>query len=104
MKSAVRKFVLLLCLLGLGGCYVVNQQKFERRVYREVAVGMSVDDALARLTDIGLTCTATNPAECSRVRQSLMPYSCVERVRVHWTDPARRVTNIEIPAIACAGL
>jgi hypothetical protein len=90
--------------MGLSGCYFRNQKAFERRVQSEVAVGMPVHDALLRLSDMRLSCIGGNPADCSRVRQSLMPYSCVERVRVHWTEQTQRITRIEIPEIACTGL
>lgn len=95
---------LLLCATGLSGCYFRNQKAFERRVEGLVSVGMPVQQALARLSDLRLTCTVANPADCSRIRQSLMPYSCVERVRVYWMEQTQRVTRIEIPPIACAGL
>lgn len=82
---------------------VDNQRAFEHRVLNEVAVGMPVKDAIARLSTMRLDCSRGNPADCSRIRQSLMPYSCIERVRVSWTDQTQGVSNIEIPKIACAG-
>jgi hypothetical protein len=96
--------VLLLCTIVLSGCYFRNQKAFEHRVRNHVAVGMPLQDAIARLSDMRLTCTRGNPSECSRIRQGLMPYSCVERVRLHWMEQAQQVTEVEIPEIACAGL
>jgi hypothetical protein len=96
--------VLLLCTIVLSGCYFRNQKAFEHRIQNHVAVGMPLQDAIARLSEMRLTCTRGNPSECSRIRQSLMPYSCVERVRLHWTEQAQQVTEVEIPEIACAGL
>lgn len=94
----------LLCVLGLNGCYVRNQKSFERRVENAVSVGMPLEQALSRLSGLHLTCSIANPADCSRLRESLMPYSCVERVRVYWTGEIQQVTRIDIPQIACAGL
>ena len=102
--SVLAGLALLFCVIDLSGCYFPNQRAFEDRVRTKIAVGMPVEEAIARLSDMRLDCTRANPADCSRARQSLMPYSCVERVRVSWTDQSKRVSNIEIPKIACAGL
>jgi hypothetical protein len=95
---------LLLCAVDLSGCYFRNQTAFERRVQGHVVVGMPVQDAIARLSEMRLSCTRANPADCSRIRQGVMPYSCIERVRLHWTEQTQQVTKIEIPEIACTGL
>lgn len=101
--SVFVRLALLFCVIDLSGCYFANQRAFEHRVLNEVAVGMPVEDAIARLSAMRLDCSRGNPADCSRIRQSLMPYSCVERVRVSWTEQTQRVSDIEIPKIACAG-
>jgi hypothetical protein len=98
------RLALVLCVIDLSGCYFRNQKAFEQRVQTHVAVGMPMQDAIARLADMRLTCTGANPADCSRIRQSLMPYSCVERVRLQWGEQTKQVTKIEIPEIACSGL
>ena len=95
---------LALCAQALTGCYVCNQKAFENRVQAHIAVGMPMQAAIAKLADMRLICSSGNPAECSRIRQSLLPYSCVERVRLHWMKSTQQVTKIEIPEIACAGL
>lgn len=94
---------LLLGAMGLSGCYFRNQKSFERRVESVISVGMPLQLAVSRLSDLRLTCAIVNPADCSRIRKSLMPYSCVERVRVYWSGETQQVTRIEIPEIACAG-
>jgi hypothetical protein len=103
-RAPLAKLALVLCAIDLSGCYFRNQEAFEHRVQTHVAVGMRMQDAITRLTEMRLTCTGANPADCSRIRQSVMPYSCVERVRLHWEDQTKRVTEVEIPKIACAGL
>ena len=105
MRTPLAIAAALICTLDLSGCYFRNQRAFESRVQKRVAVGIPLRVAVAHLADIRLTCTTNNPAECTRIRQSLMPYSCVERVRLFWAeDAARPITRIEVPAIACAGL
>ena len=104
MRVRLLEIAVLFCALDLSGCYFRDQQAFEHRVQSHVAVGMSAQDAIARLSDLRLTCTGTHPADCSRIRQSLMPYSCIERVRLYWSEQTQRITKVEIPKIACTGL
>jgi hypothetical protein len=59
---------------------------------------------VAALDERKMHCNGENPLDCSRLRQSLMPYSCVERVRLYSSGSDRVVTEIEIRKIACAGL
>ena len=101
--SVFVRLALLFGVTDLNGWYFANQRAFEHRVLNQVAVGMPVEDAIARLSVMRLDCSRGNPEDCSRIRQSPMPYSCVERVRVSWTEQTHRVSNIEIPRIACAG-
>jgi hypothetical protein len=88
----------------LSGCYFVNQPKFEASIHRRVSVGMPLQAAVAALGGRKMRCNGENPVDCSRLRQSLMPYSCVERVRLYSSGLDRVVTEIEIRKIACAGL
>jgi hypothetical protein len=88
----------------LSGCYFVNQPKFEASINRRVSVGMPLQAAVAALGERKMHCNGENPVDCSRLRQSLMPYSCVERVRLYSSGSDRLVTEIQIPRIACAGL
>jgi len=104
LRTLLARLVLLFFVVDLGGCYFRNQAAFDSRIRKEVAVGMPVQDAMARLSKMRLSCIHSEPADCSRVRQSLLPYSCVERVRLHWAEQTQRVTRIEIPDIVCAGL
>jgi hypothetical protein len=87
----------------MGGCYFVNQTRFEHSVSEHVVIGMPLQVAIANLGVIKLRCTDGNPIDCSRLRQGLQPYSCVERVRLHWSME-RIVDAIEVPKITCAGL
>jgi len=98
------RLTLLLAAISMSGCYFPDQRALEYRVQSKVAVAMPVQDAMAQLSQMRFDCVRANPADCSRLRESLMPYSCVERVRVYWSEQTRLVAKIEIPKIACAGL
>ncbi len=98
---------LSLILVGvalLNGCYFVNQPRFEASVHRQVTVGMPLQSAVAALSQLKLHCDGHDPLDCSRLRQSLLPYSCVERVRLYLSTVDPVITEIQIPKIACAGL
>jgi hypothetical protein len=98
------KRLAFLSLLPLSGCYFPNQSEFEQSVHGEVSVGMPLKTAVANLRNLKLACTGSNPSDCSRIRQSILPYSCVERVRLQWSGEDQVVQAINIPKIACAGL
>ncbi|RQP24564.1 hypothetical protein DZC73_14885 [Albitalea terrae] len=90
--------------LVLGGCYTLDQPKFEQYVNERVSQGMSLSEAELRLAREGFTCEATSAApaaSCARTRQSVLPYSCIERVLLQSSEG--RVTSVEVPKIACAG-
>jgi hypothetical protein len=80
------RLVVAVVLLTLGGCYFANQPRLERTVHDHCQ------------------CSGTSPVDCSRLRQSLMPYSCVERVRLYSSGKPPVVDAIEVPKIACTGL
>jgi hypothetical protein len=99
------KLVLVLGFSALlSGCYFVDQPKFEASVHKQVSVGMPLQTAVVALSQRKMDCSGENPVDCSRIRQSLMPYSCIERVNLYSTGTDRLVTEIQIPKIACAGL
>jgi hypothetical protein len=103
MRRFLRQLTLV-CALVLGGCGNDDQSQFEESVHRQVSLGMPLQAAAANLSKLKLECSGTNPVDCSRIRQSLLPYSCVERVRLHWSEPDQVVDEVEIPKIACTGL
>jgi hypothetical protein len=72
-------------------------------VHKQVSVGMPLQVAIANMGRLKLQCMGDNPLDCSRVRQGLMPYSCIERVRLHWSAGPQVVDTIDIRQIACAG-
>ena len=90
--------------LTITGCYFVNQPRFERTVHAHIALGMPLELAVSNASAMHMKCSGDSPVDCSRLRQSLMPYSCVERVRLYSSGAPSVVDVIDIPKIACAGL
>jgi hypothetical protein len=88
----------------LSACYIAHQDKYEEAVHSWIRIDMPFATAISILGTKGMTCTGGNPTSCSRVRQGLQPYSCVEKVMVRFADPNMLVDEIQIPKIGCAGL
>jgi hypothetical protein len=103
-NSTVRKTLCLISFALLSACYFVRQEKFEESVHAWIRVDMPFSQAISILGSKGLICAGNQPVSCSRIRQGLQPYSCVERVNVSFTDPYMLVSEIQIPKIHCAGL
>ena len=105
MDGTIRKTLLLFVATALlSACYFVHQEKFERSVHSWIRIDMPFSLAISILGTKGMTCTGEHPASCSRIRQGLQPYSCIERVNVSFAGPHMLVDAIEIPKITCAGL
>lgn len=103
-SNDVTLFAVAIVCSTLGGCYFVNQPRLERAVHAHLAVGMLLQTAVGNASTMKFKCSGTGPVDCSRLRQSLMPYSCVERIRLYSAGMPPVVDAIEIPKIACAGL
>ena len=102
-RLIVAKVLAVACLTGaLAGCYSPNQKAFEREVHTLVQPGMPVSAAVAHLTQRGFDCTG-EPITCSRIRQRLLPSSCIERVNLQAAG-STALLFVDIPPIACAGL
>ena len=72
------------------------------RVHKRVTVGMPISEAISALSKDGFDCSGSDPVDCARTRQRLLPSTCIERVRLQhrlWT-----VDTIDIAPIMCAGL
>jgi hypothetical protein len=84
-----------------------DNSEFQSEVARNVAPGMSLVSATQRLRKLGFSCddkAAAPEITCTRNRQSLLPYACVQRVNLV-TDLERiTVTTVTPKPIACAGL
>lgn len=100
-----RNRIALLLLLPLAGCYTVNQPRFEAYAAKRVKVGMPMSESIRNLVSDGFKCDAKSAAPavtCTRMRDSILPYSCIERINIRKT--ADVVSAVEVPSIACAGL
>lgn len=101
----------LLLLLGmsvaLSACYTVDQARYNSFVLDTVRPGLPMAQAAGHLAEEGFHCSGATTAAsltCTRVRQSLYPFSCVERVTLLRRAGTNTVGEVEIPPIACAGL
>jgi len=94
-------------LAGCPGMSVRDNEKFRALVARTVSSGMSFVTALDKLFKAGFSCDDRSVAplvRCSKARQSLLPYVCVEPVDLT-TDPERKIiTAVNAQPIRCAGL
>jgi hypothetical protein len=104
-RPMVARALAVACLTAaLAGCYSPNQKAFEKEVHTLVQPGMPVSAAVAQLTQRGFNCTG-EPITCSRIRQRLLPSSCVERVNLEATgQSSSALLSVEIRPIVCAGL
>ncbi len=102
-NTVSRLFSVVVGTACLGACYFANQPAFESSVKKKVSIGMPMATATKNLEAIGLTCSAGNPADCSRVRQRLWPSSCIERVNISVSNN-NTVEQLDIRPILCAGL
>ena len=88
----------------LASCYSPNQQKLEKDLRSVVQPGMTVSTAVDRLSARGFRCEGNRPLTCSRLRQRLLPSSCIERVNLEPADRASLVTVVDVRPILCVGL
>ena len=88
---------------ALVSCYSPNQQKLDKELQTLVHPGMAVSTAVDRLSSRGFACDGDHPLTCTRIRQRLLPSSCVERVNLEPGDRASTLTVVDVRPIACAG-
>jgi hypothetical protein len=96
-----------LILSGCPGMSPKDNARFQALVEKTVSPGMSLADAERHLKHAGFSCddrVAAPEISCTRDRQSLLPYACIQRVNL-LADPDRTTVTEVIPKpIACAGL
>jgi hypothetical protein len=76
-------------------------------VAKNVSPGMPFATALQNLHKSGFSCDdrpATIEVTCTRSRQSLLPYACIQRVNLMTDSSRTTVTTVTPMPIACAGL
>lgn len=97
----------ILLASSLSGCYMVNQQAYTNYVNERVKPEMTLVQAVDILSSDGFNCDSHSSAPattCTRNRQSLLPYTCVERVNLTQKGQSAVVKEVEIPPIVCGGL
>jgi hypothetical protein len=85
----------------------VNNERFATGIRALIMPGMDLAAAQSRLSSNGFNCSPLGAApaiSCSRMRHSLLPYSCIERVNLVPGAIQGKVERVEIPQIVCAGL
>lgn len=98
---------LLLMLIPLTSCYTLNQERFTNYATETVPAGTAWNQAISRLAADGFRCEADGAVatvSCTRLRQSLLPYTCIERIQLQPDAEKKIVDTVKVPAIACAGL
>ena len=97
-------FIALIACLALASCYTPDQARLSAFVNGRVEVGMPVSSAIDALTADGFACSGNMPTDCSRMKQRLLPSSCIERVRIYSEPNSHAVGRLDVPPIVCAGL
>jgi hypothetical protein len=94
-------------LVGCPGMSVKDNERFAASVARTVAPGMPFVAAIEKLVKAGFSCDDQSSAplvSCTKNRQSILPYSCFERVNLATDIERRTVTGVTAQPIGCAGL
>jgi len=83
-----------------------DNARFQSVVAKNVSPGMPFATALQHLTKAGFSCDRPAAAEvsCTRSRESLLPYACVQRVNLMTDSNRTTVATVTPMPIACAGL
>ena len=80
---------------------------FQSIVAKNVTPGMPLATATQHLHNAGFSCddrAAAPDITCTRDRQSLLPYACIQRVNLTTDSSRTTVTTVTPMPIACAGL
>ena len=107
----VRRCTGLVCvLLGLSGCAGMSKadnERFQAVVAKNVSPGMSYIAALERLVKAGFSCderSAAPAVNCSRMRDTVLLYSCIQRVDLMTDGQRETVVTVTPQPIRCVGL
>jgi hypothetical protein len=98
----MRALIITVSSVVLAACYTPNQSQLDDWVSQQIAVGMPLSVAITKLSREGFLCSGSNPVDCARSRQRILPSTCIERVRL--SHAASAVDKIDTSPIRCAGL
>ena len=110
MNYATRIAATILAFLGIGGCAGMGPKdnaRFQAVVAKNVSVGMPFVTAIEHLVKVGFSCDQTSSAPdvtCTRSSQSILPYSCVQRVDLATDAERRTIVEVMPRPIGCVGL
>lgn len=95
--------ILALALLA-SGCASSSQTRVQEEADRLVVQGMPAGAAQAALRSAGFSCSdvSRDASTCTRLRSHRVMASCLQRV--HLIVANERVSRVEVPRPACAGL
>jgi hypothetical protein len=65
---------------------------------------MPLEAAVFNLQQMKMKCSGTNVVTCDRLRQRLLPSSCIERVHLEVAQTNPVVEAVSVDPIICAGL
>lgn len=100
----MRTLLLISGFTCIAGCYFPNQAAFESSVHKRVQAGMPLEAAVSNLRQMKMKCSGANVVTCDRLRQRLLPSSCVERVHLEVAQTSPVVEAVKVDPIICAGL
>jgi hypothetical protein len=104
----MRPYAVIFAVLSvLSGCYTVNQERFSIYAASIVTTGTPIVEATARLRDEGFYCDTRSSAPattCTRTKQSLLPYSCIERINFFPAEDQITIARVDVEKVVCAGL
>lgn len=101
----MRRGLVVFAPLFLAGCASSSHGALIDDVGRIAQVGAPTEAALQSFRQAGFDCDSTNPdgwISCTRARSHRIVATCIQRARVK--VEGGRVSEIDIPPPACAGL
>jgi hypothetical protein len=99
--------VAAMLLSGCAGMSPKDNERFQILVEKSVSPGMPLATAKQHLNRAGFSCddhVAAPEISCSRGRQSLLPYTCIQRVNLKTDTDRATVIEVTSKPIVCTGL
>jgi hypothetical protein len=96
--------------LTVGGCAGMSKadnERFQAVVAKNVSLGMPFVTAIGNLVKAGFSCDDRSSAPavtCERSRDSILPFSCVQRVALTTDAYRQMVVTVTPRPIICASL
>jgi hypothetical protein len=107
LKGCVFVVVTVALLAGCPGMSKRDNERFQAVVAKHVSPGMPFVTGIEHLVQAGFSCddrVAAPAVTCSRSRQSLLPYACIQRLNLMTDADRKTIVEIIPKPIGCAGL